>query len=61
MSAAHVMLETVGGVAILTLNRPHVRKASARGTIDAFMDALDRIESQGRARALLMIGAGHAF
>lgn len=61
MTAAHVMLETVGGVAILTLDRPHVRNAFARGTIDAFMDALGRIESQGEARALLITGAGHAF
>ena len=61
MTAAHLTLETVRGVAILTLDRPNVRNAFARETIDAFMDALTDIELQGEARSLLITGAGRAF
>jgi len=50
-----------GGVATLTLNRPHARNALSLALIDAFYEALVEIAEDATVRAVVIAGAGPAF
>jgi enoyl-CoA hydratase len=54
-------LETKNQVAILTLNRPEKLNALSNELLAAIMSALDSIELDPAARAVVITGAGRAF
>jgi len=56
-----LLIESRGPVALLTLNRPAKLNALDSGLIGALMAALDRIELDRSARAIVVTGAGRAF
>lgn len=60
MKHGKVRLETVGSVAVLTLNDPAVLNAFGHKLREDMQDAVDQVET-GRARCLLITGAGRAF
>jgi len=60
MSYRHLQVETDGGIAILTLNRPEKRNALSAEMIDELVSALWEVES-APARVLILTGAGEAF
>jgi 2-(1,2-epoxy-1,2-dihydrophenyl)acetyl-CoA isomerase len=49
------------GVVTLVLNRPQSLNALRAQTLEEVIDALDFVRDSGRARVLLMTGAGRAF
>jgi enoyl-CoA hydratase len=53
--------EKQGAVAIVTIDRPEALNALNREVIEAFDRALDAIEADAGARALVVTGAGRAF
>jgi enoyl-CoA hydratase len=54
-----VDLELDGGVAVITVNRPHARNAIAPATMDELDKAIDAaIDNPGGAQALVITGAG---
>jgi enoyl-CoA hydratase len=53
-----VLLEIRDGIALLTLNRPDKLNALNYDLIDRLMAALDRIEVEPTARAVILTGAG---
>jgi enoyl-CoA hydratase/carnithine racemase len=53
-----IRLETEGGVARLTVDRPEVRNALDAATVDEIHRALDELESREEARVLIVTGAG---
>jgi enoyl-CoA hydratase len=53
--------ETMGALAILTLNRPEKLNALSNDLLDAIMIALDQIELDKTVRAVVVTGAGRAF
>jgi len=57
----HILLEEAQGVATLTLNRPQVLNALNTAALDEVRDALDRVQDEKTARALVLTGAGRAF
>lgn len=57
----HLLLEEQDGVAILTMNRPDKLNAMAPASLDLFVELLDRVRDEGRARVLLLTGRGRAF
>jgi enoyl-CoA hydratase len=56
-----VLVETIGSVALVTLNRPLKLNALNGELIGALMAALDRVELDRAVRALVITGAGRAF
>lgn len=60
MSYHHLKVETEGGVAILTLNRPEKRNALSTEMLEELVSALWQVES-APARVLILTGAGEAF
>jgi 2-(1,2-epoxy-1,2-dihydrophenyl)acetyl-CoA isomerase len=58
MSYERVTLEFDGDVAVLTLNHPETRNALSWALASEFSDALDHL---GKARALVITGAGKGF
>lgn len=49
------------GIVAITLNRPHRRNALNPELADAFAAAIESVRADGRARAVLLAGAGSAF
>ena len=60
-SAAPLLIERHGPVALLILNRPEKLNALSRSLRRAFIDALDRLASDSAVRAIVLTGAGRAF
>ncbi|HVY17093.1 MAG TPA: enoyl-CoA hydratase-related protein [Rhodopila sp.] len=60
MKHGKIRLETVGAVAILTLNDQAVLNAFGQKLREDMQDAMDQVEA-GHARCLLITGAGRAF
>jgi enoyl-CoA hydratase/carnithine racemase len=56
-----LLIESRGPVALLTLNRPAKLNALNNELMSALMTALDRIELDRSARAIVITGAGRAF
>ena len=61
MTTATVHLETVDGVAIVSLDDPERRNALHADMVDEITDALDTIEGEGEASAVIVTGRGKAF
>lgn len=53
-----VLLDIRGGMALVTLNRPHKLNALNYELIDLLMKVLDSIEVDDRVRAVILTGAG---
>ena len=60
MSPQNVLVERVGHVGVITLNRPEKLNAIDRGLIDDFVSAVESCRADG-VRALLVTGAGRGF
>jgi 2-(1,2-epoxy-1,2-dihydrophenyl)acetyl-CoA isomerase len=60
MQHGRVLLETVGDVAVMTLNDPSVLNAFGHKLREDMAVAMDRVEA-GPARCLVITGAGRAF
>jgi 2-(1,2-epoxy-1,2-dihydrophenyl)acetyl-CoA isomerase len=57
----HVLASVADGVATITLNRPERRNALAPETLEALEVALDAVDRDRAARAVVLTGAGGAF
>ena len=57
---AHLLVDNVGQVAVLTLNRPTVLNALNTAILDELDAAIDQVE-RGDAQALVLTGSGRAF
>jgi 2-(1,2-epoxy-1,2-dihydrophenyl)acetyl-CoA isomerase len=57
----HVLASVADGVATITLNRPERRNALAPETLEALEVALDAVDRDLAARAVVLTGAGGAF
>lgn len=55
---APLLSTSADGIALLTLNRPERLNALDHAMIDALLAALDRIETDGAVRAVILTGAG---
>jgi len=60
MTHGRILLETVGDVAVMTLNDPSVLNAFGFKLRQDMTEALNSVEA-GDARCLVITGAGHAF
>lgn len=60
LDAGPILLRWHGDVAVVTLNRPDKLNSFTRQMHEALVAALDHVEA-GRARALLLTGAGRGF
>jgi trans-feruloyl-CoA hydratase/vanillin synthase len=60
-SAPNVLVAVEDGIAWVTLNRPAKRNAISPGIVYEMVAALDRIERDPAARAVVITGAGEAF
>lgn len=58
---AHVLVETDGGVATLTLNRPEKLNSFVGSMRDELTTALDAVGTDESVRAVIVTGAGRAF
>jgi enoyl-CoA hydratase len=56
-----VRFETDGAVAVVTIDRPHVRNAVDRDTAGGLADAFRRFETDDALAAAVLTGAGGAF
>jgi enoyl-CoA hydratase/carnithine racemase len=56
-----VLYDVDGGVATLTLNRPHRRNAISMRMLQQLGDALERAEADRQVRAIVLTGAGKGF
>ncbi len=54
----NLTLETGGGIAIITLNRPRVRNAIDLRTVEEMHRVLERLANDASIRALVLTGAG---
>ena len=61
MPGPSVVVETAGGVAVVTLNRAERRNVLDAEVVGSLANAFDRIESEGSARAVVLTGAGPTF
>ncbi len=61
MSEDTVVLENVGGTAIITLNRPHRRNALDPSIMTGMMAAIDAIRRDNAVSAVVLTGAGGHF
>src|SRR6266567_1095848 len=57
----NVLLETRGGIARLTLNRPEKLNALSQPLLSDLRQALDEIEADHNIRVVILTGAGRAF
>jgi enoyl-CoA hydratase len=55
---AHIVFDRKDGIAIITLNRPHVLNALSAALKAELADALDRVRQDEKVRALILTGAG---
>ena len=55
---ALVEIETDGGVAVLTLNRPEAMNALSRALQHALHDALEAVDADPAVRVIVLTGAG---
>lgn len=60
-TAGTLLVENVDGVVVLTLNRPERRNAIDQATARAVASALDGIDADPAARAIVLTGAGGYF
>lgn len=60
MSEAAVLLETLGHVAVITLNRPHARNAVDGDLTRLLDDMATRVEADAAIRAVVLTGSGEA-
>jgi enoyl-CoA hydratase len=58
METAEVQVEQDGDVAILTIDRPHVRNAMNEAAMDAIVRTVVEVENDPDVRALVIAGAG---
>ena len=58
---ADILLETAGGVAIVTLNRPDVLNSFTRPMARELREAMERIGADDSLRAVVLTGAGRGF
>ena len=56
-----VLIETLDGIALLTLNRPENRNAIGWTMSRSLLDALDTVEKDEGIRAVVLTGAGKTF
>ena len=61
MMSDTVLAEAVGGIAVLTLNRPHKLNALNYATVDRLMALLDDIETDAGVQTVILTGSGRAF
>lgn len=61
MPGPSVVVESDGGVVVVTLNRAERRNVLDADLVGSLDTAFDRIESEGSARAVVLTGAGPAF
>lgn len=61
MAFSTIIVETIEGVARITLNRPERTNALNQTMLGEIGEALDGIESDGNIRAVIVRGAGTAF
>ena len=61
MSYENILVETVGGVATLTLNRPTSLNSLNKGLIDDVRNALRALRGDANVKALIVTGAGRGF
>jgi enoyl-CoA hydratase/carnithine racemase len=60
-TAPPVVLEVADAVAVLTIDRPHVRNAIDRAAAEALAAALDELDARTELRAGVLTGAGGTF
>lgn len=60
VEAAKLLVEDIGPVRVLTLNRPDQRNALSRRMVALLGDAMDAVASEPRIRAVIITGAGDA-
>ncbi len=58
---AHLEVEQVGHVLVLTMNRPEARNALSPEMLVGLADAWDRIDSDPEIRVAVLTGAGGTF
>ena len=56
-----VQIRTADGVAVITIDRPHVKNAVDRPTAEAIANALDELDRSEGLRVGVLTGAGGAF
>nr|WP_242124303.1 enoyl-CoA hydratase-related protein [Sphingobium sp. Sx8-8] len=61
MEEPHLLLDYADGIATLTMNRPDKLNAMSPESLDLFVDLLDRVRDEGKARVLVLTGKGRAF
>jgi 2-(1,2-epoxy-1,2-dihydrophenyl)acetyl-CoA isomerase len=61
MAYENILVETAGGVATLTLNRPTSLNSLNKGLIDDIRAALRTLKHDANVRALIVTGAGRGF
>ena len=59
--ADELLVERVGAVVVLTLNRPAILNAMDTPAWRALDAAVDRVAAEGEVRAVVLAGAGRAF
>jgi len=59
--ASVLNVETKGGVAIVTLNRPEAMNALSKELIHAIINAFKELQIDDSVRVLILTGAGRAF
>ncbi|MCG8471262.1 MAG: enoyl-CoA hydratase-related protein [Desulfobacterales bacterium] len=58
MAYKHILMETQGGIATLTFNRPKALNALNSELLDEVCDALERVGEDEEIRVLILTGAG---
>jgi 2-(1,2-epoxy-1,2-dihydrophenyl)acetyl-CoA isomerase len=61
MTYENILVETAGGVATLTLNRPTSLNSLNKGLIDDVRNALRALRQDANVKALIITGAGRGF
>ena len=61
VAASDILVETVGSIVSVTLNRPEKRNALSRSMLAQLNDVLDRIACDSAARVVVLAGKGAVF
>lgn len=56
-----VLVDAVGGVLEVTINRPEARNAMTKAAAEAIAAAMDRLDAEGELRCAILTGAGGTF